>query len=222
METGRRSLGFVRVVVPRTKVQAALFGAVLAGSAIAGVSYASIPDGSGAIHGCYTDASPHVLRVIDTAKTPKCPAETTAINWNQTGPQGPQGASGPQGPSGLGGVTGLQEFTASNSWTAPVGVSHVLIEAAGGGGGGALANPSCTNLASGQPGGLGGYVETVVPVTPSEVYTVQVGVGGMGAPLNGAATSGTDSELIGPSSTVLADAGGGGAGANPDLAVTRR
>lgn len=81
---------------------AAVAGAVVVG----GVGFASIPDGSGVIHGCYKNkGTNHALSVIDSAKTPACPTGYTALNWSQTGPQGPTGATGatgPQGPAGPG------------------------------------------------------------------------------------------------------------------------
>lgn len=61
----------------------ALVGGVLA--------YASIPDAGGVINGCYKDGALNKgsLYVIDSAET--CPSGYTALNWNQTGPQGPAG-----------------------------------------------------------------------------------------------------------------------------------
>ena len=66
---------------------------------------ASIPDGAGAIHGCYTKAAPPggqpgALRVIDTALGQACQVSEGAVNWSQNGPPGPQGPQGPQGPPG--------------------------------------------------------------------------------------------------------------------------
>jgi hypothetical protein len=71
---------------------AGLIGLVL-GVALVGGGYAwaSIPDSSGTIQGCYTNKSPHVLRVIDTAKATQCPSGTTALSWNQQGPAGTPG-----------------------------------------------------------------------------------------------------------------------------------
>jgi Collagen triple helix repeat (20 copies) len=68
----------------------------------AGVSYASIPDSKGVIHGCY--AKNGALFVIDSAKT--CAGGQTALNWNQAGPQGPAGPAGPAGPKGDAGAAG--------------------------------------------------------------------------------------------------------------------
>jgi hypothetical protein len=62
-------------------------------------AYASIPDSSGVIHGCYTKASGS-LRVIDTGAAATCRVGETPLDWSQTGPQGSQGTQGPQGPAG--------------------------------------------------------------------------------------------------------------------------
>ncbi len=64
-------------------MQAAVLTAPLVGSLSAGVSYASIPDGTGVIHGCYNKKT-GALRVIDTAIKTNCPSDTTSLNWNQT------------------------------------------------------------------------------------------------------------------------------------------
>lgn len=60
----------------------------------AGIAYASIPGPDGVIHGCYKTSNPAqgALIVIDSAAS--CPSGYTALNWNQTGPQGPAGISG--------------------------------------------------------------------------------------------------------------------------------
>jgi hypothetical protein len=87
--------------------------AVSAGAAT--LAYASIPDGNGVIHGCYSvngqgqvDGSAS-LRVIDPASTnpngQACKSNERALDWNQTGPTG---ARGPTGPTGQAGPTGPQ------------------------------------------------------------------------------------------------------------------
>jgi hypothetical protein len=53
-----------------------------------GVAYASIPAADGTINGCYKNNT-GALSVIDSAAT--CPSGSTALNWSQTGPQGPAG-----------------------------------------------------------------------------------------------------------------------------------
>jgi hypothetical protein len=74
--------------------------------ALGGVSYAAIPDESGAIHACYTTAGSGAkqLYVIDTSNTSSCPAGSggpmTELTWNAQGQQGPQGPSGPAGKDG--------------------------------------------------------------------------------------------------------------------------
>ena len=86
--------------------------ALLAGGATAGAAVAGPIDGSGVIHGCWTNAAlngSHVF-VLQDAGT-NCPRGTTAISWNQTGPQGPpgpQGSQGNAGPQGSPGATGAQ------------------------------------------------------------------------------------------------------------------
>jgi hypothetical protein len=54
-----------------------------------GVVHASIPDSSGVIHGCYKNSNPAqgALTVIDTDLGQTCPSGTTALSWNQSGPQ---------------------------------------------------------------------------------------------------------------------------------------
>jgi len=110
----------------RTAMAIAAAG-VLAG----GIAFATIPDASGVIHGCYMKNG-GTIRVIDDGVT-KCAQNETALTWNNTGPrgpqgvpglqgvpgpQGPQGVTGPQGPSGLQGPPGVQGPVGQN------GVSH--------------------------------------------------------------------------------------------------
>jgi hypothetical protein len=64
-------------------------------AATGGIAYASIPDSSGVIHGCYKTTGGG-LRVIDTDRGATCTTGEKSLNWNQTGPQG---ATGPRGPS---------------------------------------------------------------------------------------------------------------------------
>jgi hypothetical protein len=69
----------------KTWIVGVVFGAVTAAGV--GIAYASVPDSTGVIHGCYNSTS-YALRVLDTAKTAKCPTGQKALNWNQTGPAG--------------------------------------------------------------------------------------------------------------------------------------
>lgn len=187
---------------------------VIAGATIATGATIAISAGASnpavTYYGCVNTRG--ALSKVSTA-APTCPARDSPISWNSVGPQGP---------AGPGGFNGLQEFTTTGTWTAPSGVTGVLVEAAGGGGGagtgtasGATACGGGTEVSWGQQGGTGGYAQSVVPVTPGTVYAVQVGAGGTGAALtSGTASGGTDSELVGPGNIALVDAQGGSPGAN--------
>ena len=87
-----------RVIRPAL-VALAIAGALLVAG---GIAYATIPDASGVIHGCYKKTSPNqgTLRIIDTDKAQGCSNSEIPLNWSQTGPQGPQGQQGPEGPTG--------------------------------------------------------------------------------------------------------------------------
>ena len=56
-------------------------GALLA---VGGAAYASIPDGGGVIHACYT-RNTGVLRLSDTGA---CSSKETSLSWNNVGPAG--------------------------------------------------------------------------------------------------------------------------------------
>ena len=94
-----------RRTVFRRGVVLAVVAAVLA--AVGGVAYASIPDSSGVIHGCYVSGTGQ-LRVYDSQSPDikKCGANEKPIDWNQQGPAGPQGPTGPAGPAGPAGSQG--------------------------------------------------------------------------------------------------------------------
>ena len=97
---GRAWRGWRRVALGASAVVLALTAG--------GIAFASVPDSSGVIHGCYGSSSPHTLQVIDTATTTNCPTGTKHLNWNQTGSSGPKGAQGIQGPAGPKGGQGVQ------------------------------------------------------------------------------------------------------------------
>jgi hypothetical protein len=100
--------------------------------AFAGIAVASIPDGSGVIHGCYTKTS-GALRVIDTAiATQKCTSAQLPLTWSQKGPTGPTGPTGPNGTNGTNGATG------------PAGVSGYQV----------VQSPPFSNPAGTQTGGV--------------------------------------------------------------------
>jgi hypothetical protein len=90
--------------------QALIVGAVVASTLMGGVAQAAglvhIPGPDGIIHSCF-DNDNGKLRVIDpTGQT--CKRDETALQWNQTGPQGPKGDPGMQGAPGLPGEPGAQ------------------------------------------------------------------------------------------------------------------
>jgi hypothetical protein len=70
-----------------------------------GIAFAAVPSSSGAIHGCYNPSAGYKLRVLDTAKTARCPSGWKALSWNQSGPRGLPGVQGVPGVSGYTVVT---------------------------------------------------------------------------------------------------------------------
>ena len=85
-------------------VVSAVAALALAAGAIA---YATIPDASGVIHGCYMKSGGS-LRVFDASVT-SCKSGETELDWNvqgQAGPAGPPGAAGTPGTPGSPGSPG--------------------------------------------------------------------------------------------------------------------
>ena len=132
--------------------------ALVAGSTAAYAAIAGTVDGSGVIHGCYTNKAvdgSHVL-VLQDAST-ACPAGTTAISWNQqgpagvTGPQGPAGpagATGPQGPAGLQGPQGPKGDTGAAGPAGPPGPGVTVASLASG-------DPNCADGGASVTDGAG-------------------------------------------------------------------
>jgi hypothetical protein len=77
---------------------------------LGGIALASIPDNNGIIHGCYkiTGQTKEVIVIDSPSET--CPSSYTALNWNQTGPQGATGATGSTGPAGQAGAAGVSGY----------------------------------------------------------------------------------------------------------------
>ena len=96
-----------RLKTRRRSIAVAVIAA--AALAVAGIGYATIPDSTGVVHGCFQKAS-GMLRVIDTGAGQTCRSDETTLTWNQTGLQGPQGPPGPPGPRGGLGPTAYVEF----------------------------------------------------------------------------------------------------------------
>jgi len=101
--------------LPLLGIPVAVGALLLAG----GVAYATIPDATNVIHGCYASKGGE-LRVIDTAAGQGCDVKReTPLDWNQTGLQGPEGPQGAAGPAGPAGISGLE--TASRTIQVPAG-----------------------------------------------------------------------------------------------------
>jgi hypothetical protein len=77
----------------RRVVAISVIGLVIFGS---GMAIASIPDSQGVIHGCYKLNNPAKgsVLVVDTEAGQSCPNGYAALDWSQTGPQGPAGGPG--------------------------------------------------------------------------------------------------------------------------------
>lgn len=126
--------------------------------------------------------------------------------------------------TGGGAVVQVGVFTTGGTWTAPTGVTHIMVTlcgAGGGGGGGRVNSPHN----SGTGGGGGTVIKShVMRVTPGNSYAVVVGAGGAGGlagvvPTDGAA--GGLSSIVGNDHTAIAFGGGAGqAGENPDADVS--
>src|SRR5690348_12249941 len=80
------------------------------------VNYASGP--SGVLEACINPGNGG-MRLVD-ANTP-CHNNETGVQWNVTGPQGPQGPQGPVGPQGPAGPQGPQGATGPQGLTGPAG-----------------------------------------------------------------------------------------------------
>jgi Collagen triple helix repeat (20 copies) len=122
-----------RLRISKAVITGAAALALVAGGTAAGAALAAGPvDGSGVIHGCWTNAAvngTHVFVLQDAGTT--CPKGTTAISWNQTGPTGPAGPggaagpagpvgpAGPAGPAGAAGPTGSAGANGSSIVTSP-------------------------------------------------------------------------------------------------------
>jgi|HubBroStandDraft_2_1064218.scaffolds.fasta_scaffold281980_2 hypothetical protein len=78
--------------VIRSRLGLAVLAAVATAVVVGGVSYASIPDSNGLVHGCYKSAASsngtHKLAVINPATTSACPSGYTGLDWNADGPNG--------------------------------------------------------------------------------------------------------------------------------------
>jgi hypothetical protein len=91
----------------------------------------------------------------------------------------------------------VEEFTSSDTWTCPRGVTKVRIEGVGGGGGGGGgaggANGTALDAGISGGGGAGARLGTAwIDVTPGDTYTITIGTGGAGGLAGAANTDGAD------------------------------
>jgi hypothetical protein len=90
-----------------------LLAAATAALAVAGIAYATIPDGNKVVSACMLK-NVGTIRLIDSSLPSSnlmshCSSLETQVSWNQQGQPGapgPQGAQGPQGPAGPPGPAG--------------------------------------------------------------------------------------------------------------------
>ena len=97
------------------------------------------------------------------------------------------------------------EFYSNGTWTVPVGVTEIMIEAIGAGGGGA----------KGGGGGSGAYAIGIYKVFQGQVITNVIGAAGTGAPSEGGqgTSGGFSSAQFGASAITISAHGGQGASA---------
>lgn len=107
----------------------------------------------------------------------------------------------------------VQVFTASDTWTKPVGARYVKIECQGGGGGGGGAGSTvAANTSCGAGGGGGAYASvTLTANVLGATEGVTVGAGGAGGVGNATGTAGSTSSF----GSVLSAGGGNGGGSKP-------
>jgi hypothetical protein len=128
-----------------SRVGVACTAAVLAAVVVGGVGWASIPDSSGFIHGCYQIAgTKHKLSIIDSTVTANCPHGYTSLNW----------------PTGELQLTTSGTTSTDYTFVDPAGVISAVVEVwgGGGGGGGGGAGSQYFDGGTGGPGGAGSYV----------------------------------------------------------------
>ena len=112
-------------------------------------------------------------------------------------------------------LTGLTYYYtgAAQTWTVPTGINNVTIYEWGGGGAGGGATTTFGLFDNGGGGGGGGSAVNTISVTSGQVYTINVGAGGVGSTGNG--TNGGTSSVTGPAGTFWATGGIGGLNGDP-------
>ncbi|MFZ2056781.1 MAG: hypothetical protein WAV54_05185 [Acidimicrobiales bacterium] len=92
---------------------------VVAGATFGAVQIAGATGTSVTYHACLLKG---VLSKVGTA-TPRCPAGSTVIYWNSTGPQGARGPQGFKGATGARGLTGATGATGARGLTGATGAT---------------------------------------------------------------------------------------------------
>jgi hypothetical protein len=159
-KNGRRMRRFVVLVA----IGLAATAGVAVGSTLVAPSFV---DAHGVYHGCVKHGS-DVLRVLATGDS--CRPAETAIDWNRTGPQGPQGIQGPKGDTGGQGPKGDTGAQGPNGGTGAQGPKGDV-----GPPGPALAGSGCT-----LPSGAAGTVQTTVAASGAISFACVAAGGGGG------------------------------------------
>jgi hypothetical protein len=106
----------------------------------------------------------------------------------------------------------LSTIDYATTWTCPVGVTSIQVEAYGAGGGGSGAGTGAGRAGGG--GGGGSYVKkTTLTVVPNTTYSIQVGYGGVpgnSTTITSSGNQGGNSGISGGSITPIVASGGGG------------
>src|SRR4029450_2734916 len=87
---------------------------IAVGAAAGSVAFAAIPDGNGAIHGCYGkpgSLKPGLVRLIDPSKSETCHSNETPPDWTQAGQPGQKGEKGDKGDTGQPGQPGQLQLS---------------------------------------------------------------------------------------------------------------
>ena len=109
---------------------------------------------------------------------------------------------------------GYQVFTASGTFTPPIGITSYRVIIVGGGGGGGRGVYTGNNNAVSGSGGDGGAIETVASNQNQLSYAVIVGAGGAAGTASGNGGAGGNSSVFGLT------VGGGGGGINANSPVS--
>jgi hypothetical protein len=118
------------------RLAAGVVGVVIVGLAAGGIAYATIPDSSGVLHGCYSangaNAKGGTQLYLVNSDQATCSNGQTAVPWGQTGPAGqtgPTGPAGPTGPQGPAGPTDIWDLNHYGNGSLSIGVNNSTLVA---------------------------------------------------------------------------------------------